>query len=114
MLFEEFEVSYEIKILRTHLESREADHVGEVPLAVAPVERGHRHSPEPRSWVALPLVLRQVVECYRSQPLPPNHDTFRLRVPRGCYWLDRACAQGHGAITHRAREPRFLLACKRR
>jgi hypothetical protein len=82
VLFEEFEIPDEIELLRAHFEFGQTDHFFEVALAVAPVQCGHRHSPEGCGGEPLSLLTRQVIERDVPHPLPADYDLCRFRVSR--------------------------------
>jgi len=77
------EIADEIESLRPHFEIREADHLGQVPLAIAPVQSRYRDAPESSRGITFALILRQVVQRDRSQPFAAHHNALGLTIFRG-------------------------------
>ena len=46
VLFEESKIAEEVEVLRAHLELRQADHLSQIALTVAPIQGRGGHAPE--------------------------------------------------------------------
>src|SRR5258708_34599721 len=67
------EVSHKIKLHRTELEARQANHIGENAPAVAPVQRNDRNAVPRAGRVAVATVGRQFIERNCTEPLAFDH-----------------------------------------
>src|SRR5882724_10304902 len=79
---QEIEVTYEIEILRSHLELGEANDLRQIALPIAPVQRRNRRAPERCGRPVLALLAGQIVQCDRAHALAPYHDLFRFEPAR--------------------------------
>src|SRR5215813_5450933 len=67
------EIPHKIEVPRTELETREANHFGEIAPAVAPVERDDRDAVPGSGGVALTTVRGQLVEWNRAHAFAFDH-----------------------------------------
>src|SRR5262249_14932560 len=112
LFLEELEVTDEVELLRTHLELGKSDHLGEIPLTVAPVERRDRRSQKGCRREVLAFYPRKVVEGDRAHTLAAHDDLLGFRVARRYQRCNRADAECGGTIADRALEPHLLLGAE--
>src|SRR5207249_9589284 len=89
VLLEELEIADEIERLRTHFQLGEPNHLSQVALPVAPVQRRHGHAPKGRGRKALALLARQVVERDGAHAFSSHYDLLGLVIARRRERLDR-------------------------
>src|SRR6185436_8113036 len=68
------EITYEIELHRTQFEARQPDHFRQVPMSVAPIQGYRGHGSPCARGVAFPLVVRQIIQRQRAEPLAFDHD----------------------------------------
>jgi len=95
---QEFEVADEIEFHRSPFEARQANHIGKIALAIAPVERNDGRAVPGAGRIALTLIGRELVE--RMVPIPFGCTTILALRP----FADRA-----GGVQHRVARTRGLV-----
>src|SRR5438874_13391636 len=82
MLLQKFEIAHKIELLWAHFELRQADHLGQVSLPIAPIQRRDRHAPKTGGRIVLSLLAGKIVERDRPHALAAYDDLLRFQITR--------------------------------
>src|SRR5947208_3313207 len=109
MPLEKLEVAYEIELLWAHFELRQADHLGQVSLPIAPIQRRDRHAPKTCGRIILSLLAGKIVERDRPHALAADYDLLRFQIARRRERIDSGESQGQRPGLNRSLYPQHLL-----